>query len=318
MALAWEGVMRLPRELQPPLPLKLNWGMAVERYEEKYRRYCRTVDELSALYASHGIMTVQLKGVGFSTLYPNPMHREGGDIDIYTYSADSEKLSDAEANLLADKIMEQKGIEVEMHSYKHSNFYYKGIPFENHKSFLNVKDIKVAVQANEVLQRMLHPRTVELVEGKVLIPSPDFNALFIVFHALQHYGSGLALHHLCDWAMVLKHYGWLIPKEIEDKRFLEGVKALTRLCNDCLGTSVPVDGGEKVAADMMREMLHPVFTVVVPSKTKVGIIVYKTRRLLHTHHLKSQVFESSLGRRIWTSVVSHVRHPETIFGRNEK
>ena len=106
MALSWDGVLRLPKELQPPLALKLTWAMAVERYEAKYLRYCKTVDELSAFYASHGITTVQLKGVGFSTYYPVPAHREGGDIDVYTYSADKNKMSDAEANALADKLMQ--------------------------------------------------------------------------------------------------------------------------------------------------------------------------------------------------------------------
>lgn len=74
MALAWDGVLRLPKELQPPISLKLTWAMAVERYEAKYLRYCKTVDELSTFYAGHGISTVQLKGVGFSTYYPVPLH----------------------------------------------------------------------------------------------------------------------------------------------------------------------------------------------------------------------------------------------------
>ena len=172
MALAWDGVMRLPQELHPAKNLKLAWAMAVERYETKYLRYCKTVNELSAFYAQHGITTVQLKGVGFSTYYPVPSHREGGDIDIYTYSSDKNKMSDADANALADTLMQEQGIEVEMHSYKHSNFYYKGVPIENHKSFLNVKDIKEAVLANELLNRYLNPREVSLAEGRVLIPSP--------------------------------------------------------------------------------------------------------------------------------------------------
>lgn len=132
MALAWDGVLRLPAELMPFRNLKLTWAMAVEKYEVKYRRYCQTVDELSTFYASHEIATIQLKGIGFSTYYPVPEHREGGDIDIYTYSSDKNKMSDAEANALADKLIQQQGIEVEHHSYKHSNFYYKGIPIENH------------------------------------------------------------------------------------------------------------------------------------------------------------------------------------------
>lgn len=33
MALAWDGVMKLPVELQPPLSVKLAWAVAVEAYE---------------------------------------------------------------------------------------------------------------------------------------------------------------------------------------------------------------------------------------------------------------------------------------------
>ena len=318
MALAWDGILKLPSSLQPPLELKLQWGIKVEAQEKKYQRYCHTIHELTSFYQEHQIATLQLKGVGLSTLYPIPSHREGGDIDIYTYSADKNKMSDAEANALADKLMQQQGIEVDKHSYKHSNFYYKGIPIENHKSFLNVKDIQEAIAADKILQHELNPHTVALKEGKVQIPSLTFNALFIAFHALQHYGSGIALHHLCDWAVILKHNGWSIPEGSNSKRFLEGVKALTCLCNWYLGTSVSVDGGEDIAKRMMLEILNPPFATVVPVQSKAGVILYKTRRLLHTHHLKSQVFDISLRRRIWSSILVHLRRPETIFRRGDK
>ncbi|MCS3155123.1 nucleotidyltransferase family protein [Phocaeicola dorei] len=49
-----------------------------------------------------------MKGVGLSTYYPIPSHREGGDIDIFTYSADHSRKSDAEANLLADLVNGRK------------------------------------------------------------------------------------------------------------------------------------------------------------------------------------------------------------------
>lgn len=318
MALAWDGVMQLPKELHPSRNLKLAWAMAVERYESKYLRYCKTVDELSTFYAKHGIEMVQLKGVGFSTLYPIPAHREGGDIDIYTWSANKNRMDDRQANALADTLMQEQGIEVEHHSYKHSNFYYKGIPVENHKSFLNVKDIKEAVQANEILHRELNPQIVELAVGKVQTPSPAFNALFIAFHAMQHYGSGIALHHLCDWAVILKQYGLLIPEEMKNCRFYEGIKALTHLCNEYLGTKVPIEGNQEVTNEMIQEILNPPYTTVVPSKSKIGILVYKTRRLLHTHQLKNHIFNLSLSRRIWDSIVSHIRNPKSIFERNEK
>ena len=317
MALAWDGVITLPANLQPPRALKLTWGMAVQDYEAKYARYCRTIQELSAFYAEHGIVTVQMKGVGLSSYYPVPAHREGGDIDIFTFSADKSKMTDAEANRLADELMIQQGIEVELHSYKHSNFYYKGIPIENHKFFLNVEHYPVAVQVNEMLKQCLQPQATKLLEGEcnILTPSSAFNTLFLAFHASQHYGSGIALHHLCDWAMLVKRYGLQLPKELTDKRFLGAIAAFTRLCNHYLGTEVEVIGGKELADEILEEILYPRFLYKegVPVKGKWNIFIYKTRRFLYMSKVSNRILYLPLWKRIWKSVVAHVCHPETIF-----
>ena len=334
MALAWDAVLRLPKHLQPPLNLKLTWAMAVERYEERYLRYCKAISELSAFYAEHGIRTIQLKGVGFSTLYPNPSHREGGDIDIYTYSANQSQLSDVEANRLADTLMGHPGIDAEGFYYKHSNFHYKGIPIENHKCFLNIKEIKEAATANEVLLRELKPEKATLAEGEILVPSATFNTLFIAFHSLQHYGSGLSLHQLCDWAMILKHYGLKMPKEMMHyERFMRGVQAMTLLCQRYLGVSPALNADEAssnaskaqaqraieaMAEVMFSEIMHPRYPVLEPVSSKIGIVVYKTKRLFYTHRLMRSVFHNSLFRRVWDSVIIHLRNPKSIFARNEK
>ena len=317
MALAWDGIITLPADLQPPRALKLTWGMAVQDYEAKYARYCRTIQELSAFYAEHGIVTVQMKGVGLSSYYPVPAHREGGDIDIFTFSADKSKMTDAEANRLADELMIQQGIEVELHSYKHSNFYYKGIPIENHKFFLNVEHYPVAVQVNELLKQCLQPQATKLLEGEcnILTPSSAFNTLFLAFHASQHYGSGIALHHLCDWAMLVKRYGLQLPQELTDKHFLGAITAFTQLCNRYLGTEVEVTGGKELADEILEEILHSRFPHKegVPVKGKLNILLYKTRRFLQRSRISNRILYLPLWKRIWKSVVAHVCHPETIF-----
>lgn len=70
-----------------------------------YQHHCKTITELSKFYAQHGISIIQLKGVGFSTYYTNPIAREGGDIDIYTFSADKSMMSDKETIELADQLL---------------------------------------------------------------------------------------------------------------------------------------------------------------------------------------------------------------------
>ena len=317
MALAWDGIITLPADLQPPRALKLTWGMAVQDYEAKYARYCRTIQELSAFYAEHGIVTVQMKGVGLSSYYPVPAHREGGDIDIFTFSADKSKMTDVEAKRLADQLMMQQGIEVELHSYKHSNFYYKGIPIENHKFFLNVEHYPVAAQVNELLKQCLQPQATKLLEGEcnILTPSSAFNTLFLAFHASQHYGSGIALHHLCDWAMLVKRYGLQLPQELTDKHFLGAIAAFTQLCNRYLGTEVEVTGGKELADEILEEILHSRFPHKegVPVKGKWNIFIYKTRRFLYMSKVSNRILYLPLWKRIWKSVVAHVCHPETIF-----
>lgn len=317
MALAWDGLMKLPADLMPPKALKLTWGLAVQDYERKYERYCKTVDELMNYYRGHGIAMVQLKGVGLSSYYPVPSHREGGDIDIYTYSIDKNRMTDAEANRLADELMRQQGIDVDMHSPKHSNFYYKGIPIENHKTFLNVEKYSIAGQADASLRTLLEPQPTKLMNGEYecLIPSVGFNLLFVAFHAAQHYGAGLAVHHLCDWAVLIDRYGVNLPDGLTDKRFRRAVAAFTCLCNRFLGTSVRVEEDvEDFADEMLEEILHPKFIIgSVPVKGKLNVLKYKLRRFRYIHRLNNQVLEWPMWKHIWESVVVHLRHPETIF-----
>lgn len=315
MALAWDGLLTLPIDRQPPKAIRLNWAMAVEGYEKRYRRYCHTMAELSRLYAEQGISTVQLKGVGLSTYYPIPSHREGGDLDIFTWSSDTSRMSDREANRRADALMEERGIEVDYErTVKHSVFYYKGIPVENHKTFVNSETYSAAVEVDAWLRKSLRPVLAELGDGEcVLIPSVAFNTVFIAFHAAQHYTRGLALHHLCDWACLLNRHGLRIPDEITDEPFRRMMLALTYLCDTYLGTSIGIRDGRDLAEEMLAEILHPPYAKVVPDVGKWGILVYKTRRMLHSYRLSNKVLSYSLARRIGRSIWVHIRHPRVIF-----
>ncbi|MBQ2912159.1 MAG: nucleotidyltransferase family protein [Bacteroidales bacterium] len=326
LALAWEGVLQLEQRLHPPKGLKFQWGISVEKYEQKHRRYCEVAQELQRFYKEKGIVAVQLKGVGFSANYNMPAHREGGDIDIYTYSADEKAMSHREANALSDKLIQQLGIEVDhSHSYKHSNFYFKGIPIENHRFFLNVETYpKFLGSLNEMLKESLNPVEVSFYEGKyrILVPSPQFNMLFISCHAFQHYGSGIALHHLYDWAALLKRNILVIPDEVKETNFLRALAAFTHLANKYLGTEqdisfLPQDY-TPLADEMLEEMLYPKFGSVVPHSNPLAVIFYKFRRVLRSAKLSDDVLGASPARRFLSSVVAHIKAPDMILNRGEK
>ncbi len=313
MAVAWDGIMMLPAGHHPPRSLKLSWGLAAQKYEERYAFYCRTAEELSSFYAQHGISMVQLKGVGLSTYYPIPSHREGGDIDIYTYSADRDKLSDSEANTLADRLMQDKGIKVDFGYDKHSNFFYNGISIENHKTFLNLSYNSVANQMNALLMELLQPQEIELCGGrhKISVPSPEFNVLFLAFHAGQHYCAGLRIHHLFDYACMLKKYGLRLSPKITDKKLLNFICVLTELCNELLGTDVKVSCDRKMVKEVYEQFMHPRFTENVP-KSKIGIFIYKFFKFFWSHYKTSKIFTIPLLGSIWSSIIYHIRKPDTI------
>ncbi len=317
MAIVWDAVMALPAELQPERSLKLRWALAVENYTDTYNRYCRAISEMSEFYASHGIATVQLKGVGLSTYYPVPERRQGGDIDIYTYSMDSSRLSDKEANDLADRLMRDRGIEVDMHSYKHSMFFYKGIPFENHKFFSNVEHYSILKEAEALLHEHFNPRKVTLSGGyEIMVPSPEFNSLFIIVHALQHFTTGLALHHLVDWACVLKKIGPQLPLSVSDSHFTDAVRAINRICAEYLGSDIQKeDGFDEICGIMMEEILHPKFPKGQAPANPLKLLWYKTRRFAYSAKLRGRVWNTTVAKAVWRSTVAHLKQPATIFAR---
>ena len=93
---------------------------------------------------------------------------------------------------------------------------------------------------------------------------------------------------------------------------------MTRLCNDYLGTSVPVYGGEELAEEILREIIRPPYTKFVPAKNKWSILVYKTKRMLHTHRACNSVLRISLCKWVGNSILLHLRSPHTIFQTERK
>lgn len=323
LALAWDGVQTLPVEMHPYKKLKFQWAISVEKYEAKHRKYCQTAQELQHFYKEHGIMAVILKGVGFSSYYNCPAHREGGDIDIYTCSADTSKMSHKEANELADTLMQQQGINVDTdHNHKHSNFTYNGIPIENHKLFLNVEvNPRFLGKLNNILNKVLNVKENSLYNGefKLKVPSIEFDTLFISCHAFQHYGDGLALHHLYDWATIINKFEIKLSKEVTEDYFLRSIAAFTYLSNKYLGTNVELShfpsGYEKLADKMLWEMFYSKFTKVIQFTNPISIIIFKIKRLFIRAFYMKSVFGASITRTVLSSVRLCFINPGKILKR---
>ena len=301
-ALAWGAIERLPEGVHPPLNVKLSWALLEEKQLEKYRIHCQAINELTQLCAQHGIATVVLKGVGLSRLYPIPAHREGGDIDIYTFSADAKRMTDDEANSLANELMEQQGIDLDYSYIKvHSSFCYHGITFENHRRFLNFGTFTKLADIEKWLKKMLYPQKANLLNGiyNIYVPSTAFERVFVSLHAAQHYGTGLSLRHLCDWAILAQQEDYKFPEDLDNKIFLRVTQTLSQLSNRYLGTSIPVENSGKLSEEMMKEIISPPFHHKVPYKNPVRAGWYKVRFKIHLLWLRHRL----LGVSLWTGSI---------------
>jgi hypothetical protein len=295
-ALAWEGVERLPVEFSPPLDVKLSWALVEKKQVAKYRKHYKAVTELTRFYAQHGIATMVLKGVGLSRLYPTPEHRVGGDIDIYTCSADKTRMTDEEANRLVDELMMERGMEVTRSPQgKDSHFLYHDILIENHRFFFDTRRFPVATEVEQWLEDHVEKKWIDGTDGDcdMNVPSITFERIYVSYHAALHAGIGLSLHHLCDMAVLFKHGGDM-PDELNSRRFFYPVKVFAQLCNQYLGMEVAVDGKDEISDEIMKEILRTPYQSEIPYANAIQSFIYKTRRTLHCMKLMRRLLKPSL------------------------
>ena len=314
-ALAWGGIERLPTKCSPPLNVKLSWALREKELQEEYRKQCIAVSALNQLLSQYGIATIVLKGVGLSRYYPVPAHREGGDIDIYTYSADKTRLTNEEANRLADEVLLKQGaIMDDVFLKKHSKFGFNGVTFENHRMFLHVAECKMMAKMEQWLKKHISTIETALLDGecRITVPTIAFDSVFIPLHAAQHYGSGLSLKHLCDWALLVQQNGLNLPSELNDKYFKLIVNTLTQLCNQYLGLTVPVDKESDLVNEMMQEILYPPYFGKTPSGGACKAYLFQLQDRIHNFKLKHRLLGVSFWGKIRGLVVRKIKECVTL------
>lgn len=300
--------------------------MYAKRYHMKQERVLGEVMDISA---KKGIDVVPIKGIGFSLNYPNPQRRFGGDIDVFTFKHGTD-FSEPENNMtnVFDEIFEKRGIDIKKTNPKHSEFEYRGMPIENHRTFVDVRNkyLKVpdALKINNYLLKHLKPTEQTLPMGtKILTPSKEFNTVFLAYHSMTHFiGSGINFHHLADWAVHIKKNGLKVPEETKGTSVERFMYAMTNLSNKYLGTKVKAPEDKKLENAIFNKMLDPLNqygenSVKQPtSKNPLAIIKYKFEKL-NAKCKDAQMFpefyskqERSLPRRILKSIKLHILNPE--------
>lgn len=317
-AILTDGAKDLPKGTIPSSTL-LEMLSGRSYTEKEHAKRVRIVTELSEKFAKKGVDTIHLKGVGCSMNYPEPNHRFGTDIDIFTRMKGHSTTTLSDAYNVADDLMIAEGREVGSYNNKyakHSEFRYDGVEVDNHKYFIAKKQFPYAEKLDEYLHKNINPREQLLPNGKkILVPSKEFNSVFISHHAFQHHViHELNLHHFVDWGMHVKENGLQLPEAAKGTKYEKFTYALTNLANRFLGTDVKVPEDKAYEDKLLKEILHPEW-LDKPSENlnNFELFIYKTKRCFkNAQRIQELGGHNALyvfGKAAWNKVL----HPTTLL-----
>jgi hypothetical protein len=309
MAVAFDGMMRLPENLHPPRMLELSWGAGTDHIERKYSRFEAVADELAARFAGQGVSMLVIKGLSLAQYHPIPSHREFGDLDIYLFGQ-KEK---------GDQLLRQwDAKEVKEHSwYKHSGFMYKGVSIENHAYFLNVRRSRQMANLNTRLIALADKESGNAPLGKPVLPDADFTALFFMIHALNHFAGALPVwRHFYDWAVFLhankgkwdmNRYG----EALSEAGLKKPADVYTAITVDYLGLPLeeapPFERDSVLEEKILRAMGAPSPAMPDEKSSLWSIMDYKWRRLLDSRWRQELISPGSFYKVILNSIFNHIQ-----------
>lgn len=213
------AIERLADAQRPPRNIAMQWAFLVDKIERRNRWLNAKCAELTELFVSDGFSSFILKGQGLATLYPFPLRRQSGDIDIMVVPNGI-----AETSCGMDEVVEY----VRSHSDSAEAVYHH---VELHAAFKRMPDGKVEyVNAeadkgcmgievhyrpswfysplrNHRFQKWALRHRTDIrksSDGTFFMPSPEYNAIYILVHIYRHlFDEGIGLRQLLDYYYVL-------------------------------------------------------------------------------------------------------------------
>lgn len=208
--LALEALSRYGQK--PSLPLLYEWIGQTELIKNRNKLLNKQCYEITKLFAGAGFLSCILKGQGNGLMYPEPLLRTPGDIDVWIDGDRDEikkfvmdKYPMAKDGPLHIAFQPIDGVEVEAHYYaiRTSNPKYRN------RMRTWIKDHKKEQFSNKVM----------LGDAEICVPTTRFNVVYQMSHIMVHFfEEGIGLRHFIDYFFVLK--------KLHDAKYSESYESL--------------------------------------------------------------------------------------------
>lgn len=204
VGVVYQGILKGGKELEIPFDALMEWVGYAQQIEAQNRLVNQRCIEIAAAFRKDGFETCILKGQGNAAMYPSPLLRNPGDIDLWVRRQKDirteikeiigfvkERNPEARAVYHHIDLGEFKGVEVEVH-YRPS---FMNSPIYNHR-----------------LQRWFrcHTESTDIAEladgvGSINVPNWEFNVVFQLSHVYNHLlHEGIGLRQIIDYYYLLK------------------------------------------------------------------------------------------------------------------
>ena len=204
--IAFRGLDFLSEEAAPPMGVMAKWMAHADRIEQSNRIMNETVAKLYGYFASVGVEAVLQKGQGVAAMYPEPLLRECGDIDLYFPGHDG----------ASDPLAGIAGAARERQPDDSWSYVVDGIIVEHHTNLVDIQSPRAKKYVKQLIDDKGFEKAVVGDGVEVLVPAPEVNLLLLSSHILKHaFGVGIGLRQFCDYAVALRYYeGRVNPQEM--------------------------------------------------------------------------------------------------------
>ena len=197
VGITFVGIERIPSEQCPPKEIILQWYTLCESIKNKNIDLNKKVVIVSEKFRSKGFSNCILKGQGIAQLYPNPLLRTPGDIDIWLDGGDKKIISYVKT------------------------IFPESSPTYHHVDFPISNDIDIEIHyrpswmcnpsKNRRIQKF-YTQQAETIFADVAkpteeIPAPGstFNRIFILHHIFRHlFSEGIGIRQILDYYFVMQ------------------------------------------------------------------------------------------------------------------
>ena len=191
----------LPDNQRPPMQILLDWQATVQKIIYQNKRLNHDSVWVSKRFLKAGFRNAILKGQGIALLYPEPLLRIGGDIDVWLDGKQNDIIKYITHFFPKTRVQWQevdfpikKGTCIEVHTIPALMFH--PIDRQRMKAYFNQHREEIFTNETELPGE----------EGKVCVPPLRVNMTFLLIHIYRHlFNEGIGLRQIVDYYYILQH-----------------------------------------------------------------------------------------------------------------